>query len=72
MNGAMMPEQLPIVNCMPVAVVLFPYLGELLGSWDDDQHTRIHLLHSKKTYPGQGKTDCNIQPTRNEETPSRR
>jgi hypothetical protein len=28
----MMPEQFPIVNCSPVPVVRFPYLGLLLGS----------------------------------------
>ena len=31
-NGAIMPLELPIVNCSPVAVVLFPYLGLLVGN----------------------------------------
>lgn len=31
-NGAMTPLTFPIVNCNPVAVVRFPYLGLLLGS----------------------------------------
>jgi hypothetical protein len=33
MNGAIMPEALPIVSCIPVAVVLLPYRGELFGSY---------------------------------------
>ncbi len=31
-NGAMIPAVLPIVNCMPVAVVRLPYRGWLRGS----------------------------------------
>lgn len=32
MKDDIMPEALPIVSCMPVAVVRLPYRGELFGS----------------------------------------
>lgn len=32
MKDDITPEQFPIVSCIPLAVVLLPYLGELFGS----------------------------------------
>lgn len=42
MNGAMIPEALPMVNCRPFAVALLPYLGLLFGNQAKGRPTRIY------------------------------
>lgn len=45
MKDDMTPEQLPMVSCIPLAVVRLPYLGELFGSYKKHQNcqSRRHV-----------------------------
>lgn len=52
MKGAMIPAEFPIVSCMPLDVVLFPYLGLLFGSCLRGLSPKLDLSRvSGATYP---------------------
>lgn len=59
----MIPDMLPKVSCRPVAVVLLPYRGVLLGNCLDmsDCRFKYHEKNAEdEAYPGDWKPDNDI------------
>jgi hypothetical protein len=50
-KALMMPAQLPILNCNPVAVVLFPYRGRFVGSQANGKPTQTYSPIATRKQP---------------------